>query len=191
MWLKPEHKTRTANENKTVSVEETAVSIQYEQFEEIFRQTKDRLYHFTLKLTQNSDDAKDIIQECYTRLWEKLPAVDVKEEVLPLLLTYARHCFIDHLRKRERDSQFLAGLSNTLPAAESASAESSLELDDTAKQLQALLDQLPAKRRQIFTLVKEDGLTHKEVADQLGIAAGTVEKQVSLSLRFLRKGLNT
>lgn len=191
MWLQPEHKKRTANENTAVPGEEAAASVQYGQFEEIFRQTKDRLYHFTLKLTQNSDDAKDIIQECYTRLWEKLPGIDTHEAVLPLLLTYARHCFIDRLRRRERDTRFLAGLSNTLEAAETASAEASLELNDTTRQLHALLDQLPAKRRQIFTLVKEDGLTHKEVADQLGIAAGTVEKQVTLSLRFLRKGLNT
>ena len=157
-------------------------------FEEIFRDTKDRLYHFVFKLTRNNSDTQDILQESYSRLWEKLDSIDVSKDVLPLLLTYARNCFIDHLRKRERDQQFL----NNLPeeAVEVAAAELSLDLKDKEKLLRVSLEQLPAKRRQIFGLVKEQGLSHKEVAEQLGIATGTVEKQVGLSLQFLRKELN-
>jgi RNA polymerase sigma-70 factor (ECF subfamily) len=75
-------------------------------------------------------------------------------------------------------------------AVEVAAAELSLDLQDKEKLLRVSLEQLPAKRRQIFGLVKEQGLSHKEVAEQLGIATGTVEKQVGLSLQFLRKELN-
>lgn len=157
-------------------------------FEEIFRDTKDRLYYFVFKLTRNNSDTQDILQESYSRLWERLDAIDVSKDVLPLLLTYARNCFIDHLRKRERDQRFLDNLSKE--AVEVAAAELSLDLKDKEKLLRVSLEQLPAKRRQIFGLVKEQGLSHKEVAEQLGIATGTVEKQVGLSLQFLRKELN-
>ena len=186
MSVKPEYQTRTAKENTATGDETPVAAVQYEKFEEIFRQTKDRLYHFTLKLTQNSSDAKDILQECYGRLWEKLPEINTREEVLPLLLTYARHCFIDQLRKRERDALFLSKLSAAAPATELASAELFLNLADKEKQLRISLEQLPAKRREIFSLVKEKGFSHKEVAEQLGISTATVEKQVSLSLKFLR-----
>jgi RNA polymerase sigma-70 factor (ECF subfamily) len=57
------------------------------------------------------------------------------------------------------------------------------------QQLQSSIDQLPAKRKEIFTLVKQEGLSHKTVADQLGISPATVEKQIGLSLKFLRKEL--
>ncbi len=157
-------------------------------FEEIFRDTKDRLYHFVFKLTRNNSDTQDILQESYSRLWEKRETIDVSMDVLPLLLTYARNCFIDHLRKRERDQRFLDNLSEE--AVEVAAAELSLDLKDKEKLLRVSLEQLPAKRRQIFGLVKEQGLSHKEVAEQLGITTGTVEKQVGLSLKFLRKELN-
>jgi RNA polymerase sigma-70 factor (ECF subfamily) len=159
-------------------------------FEEIFRDTKDRLYHFVFKLTRNNSDTQDILQESYSRLWEKLDSIDLSSDVLPLLLTYARNCFIDHLRKRERDQQFLDTLATDVLATEAAAAELSLDLQDKEKLLRVSLEQLPAKRRQIFGLVKEQGLSHKEVAEQLGIATGTVEKQVGLSLQFLRKELN-
>ncbi len=157
-------------------------------FEEIFRETKDRLYHFVLNLTRINSGTQDILQESYSRLWEKLETFDVSKDVLPLLLTYARNCFIDHLRKRERDQQFLDRLSGEV--VEVAAAELSLDLKDKEELLRVSLEQLPAKRRQIFALVKEQGLSHKEVAEQLGIATGTVEKQVGLSLQFLRKELN-
>ena len=159
-------------------------------FEAIFRQTKDRLYHFIFKLTRNNSDTQDILQETYSRLWERLSDIDISLDVLPLLLTYARNCFIDHLRKRERDKLFLGQLSADAADIEAAAAELSLDLRDREDSLRVSLEQLPAKRRQIFVLVKEQGLSHKEVADQLGIAVGTVEKQVGLSLHFLRKELN-
>ncbi len=159
-------------------------------FEEIFRDTKDRLYHFVFKLTRNNSDTQDILQESYSRLWERMETIDVSVDVLPLLLTYARNCFIDHLRKRERDQRFLDKLATDELATEVAAAYLSLDLKDKEKLLRVSLEQLPAKRRQIFGLVKEQGLSHKEVAEQLGITTGTVEKQVGLSLRFLRKELN-
>lgn len=158
-------------------------------FEVIFQQTKDRLYHFVFKLTRNNADTQDILQESYARLWEKLETVDASTDVLPLLLTYARNCFIDHLRKRERDERFLSKLTEDVPSVEAASAELSLDRKDREAQLRMSLEALPAGRRRIFTLVKENGLSHKEVAEQLGIAKATVEKQVVLSLKFLREEL--
>ncbi len=186
------YKKRTSDENVPVSSVETGRTVVlYQRFETIFQDTKDRLHHFTIKLTHNGSETKDLVQEAYARLWEKLPTIDTTEDVLPLLLTYARNCFIDHLRKKERDSLFIERLSDKLPTIESATAQDSLEVKDKMKQLRKSLDQLPPKRREIFTLVKEKGLSHKEVAEQLGIATATVEKQIGLSLQFLRKELNS
>ena len=161
-----------------------------QKFNRIFYATKDRLYHFVWKLTQNETDTKDIIQNCYAQLWQKIATVDDTREVLPLLFTYARNLVIDQLRKKARQRQLMDQLQQDahLPQGE-PQAEQLMHYKERVQQLQSSIDQLPAKRKEIFTLVKQDGLSHKTVADQLGISPATVEKQVGLSLKFLRKEL--
>ncbi|OQP67747.1 RNA polymerase sigma-70 factor [Niastella populi] len=158
-----------------------------QKFNRIFFATKDRLYHFARKLTQNEADARDIIQNCYARLWQHIGTVDDTREVLPLLFTYARNLVIDHLRKKARQQQLIHQLQqNAAPSEAIPQAEQLMHYKEKLQQLQSTIARLPAKRKQIFTLVKQEGLSHKTVADQLGISPATVEKQVGLSLRFLR-----
>lgn len=159
-----------------------------QKFNRIFFATKDRLYHFVWKLTQNETDTKDIIQNCYAQLWQKIATVDDTREVLPLLFTYARNLVIDHLRKKARQRRLMDQLQqDTIPAEAISQAEQLIHYKERLQQLRSTIDQLPAKRKEIFTLVKQEGLSHKTVADQLGISPATVEKQVGLSLKFLRK----
>lgn len=162
-----------------------------QKFNRIFFATKDRLYHFVWKLTQNESDTKDIIQNCYAQLWQNVATVDDTREVLPLLFTYARNLVIDHLRKKARQRQLINQLQEDAdcPHAE-PQAEQLMHYKERMQQLQTTIDQLPAKRKEIFTLVKQEGLSHKTVANQLGISPATVEKQVGLSLKFLRKELS-
>lgn len=172
----------------TQTVEETGDWSQ--KFNRIFYATKDRLYHFVWKLTQNETDTKDIIQMCYTQLWQKIATVDDSHEVLPLLFTYARNLVIDHLRKKARQRQLMNRLQQEANISQAEpQAEQLMHYKERMQQLQSSIDQLPAKRKEIFTLVKQDGLSHKTVANQLGISPATVEKQVGLSLKFLRKEL--
>jgi RNA polymerase sigma-70 factor (family 1) len=159
-----------------------------QKFNTIFFATKDRLYHFVWKLTQNETDTKDIMQTCYVRLWQKIATVDDTREVLPLLFTYARNLVIDHLRKKARQRLLMHQLEqDTTPSQAIPQAEQLIHYKERLHQLQSTIDQLPAKRKKIFTLVKQEGLSHQKVADQLGISPATVEKQVGLSLKFLRK----
>jgi RNA polymerase sigma-70 factor (family 1) len=161
-----------------------------QKFNRIFYATKDRLYHFVWKLTQNETETKDIIQNCYAQLWQKIAAVDDTREVLPLLFTYARNLVIDHLRKKARQRLLMNQLQEDAHfSCAEPQAEQLMHYKERMQQLQTSIDQLPAKRKEIFTLVKQEGLSHKTVASQLGISPATVEKQVGLSLKFLRKEL--
>lgn len=160
------------------------------KFNTIFSATKDRLYHFVWKLTRHETDTKDIIQTCYARLWQNIATVDDTHEVLPLLFTYARNLVIDHLRKKARQRLLIDQLQeHRNPPHAIPQAEQLIHYKERLHQLQSSIDQLPPKRKEIFTLVKQEGLSHKKVADQLGISPATVEKQVGLSLKFLRKEL--
>ncbi|MGX5817977.1 RNA polymerase sigma factor [Chitinophaga lutea] len=153
-------------------------------FSRHFASTKDRLHHFVWKLTRNETDTQDILQTTYLRLWQQIHAVG--DDALPLLFTIARRLVIDHWRKT-------AGRTAPIEAAEepaSHEAEETLAYRESLRQLQNGIAQLPQKRQHIFRMVKEQGLSHEDVASRLGISRATVEKQIGLSLRFLRKEMD-
>lgn len=159
------------------------------KFERVFAATKDRLHYFVAKLTGDPADTKDIIQECYLRLWQKIADVHEDNDVLPLLFTYARHCVIDHLRKKASRKLLQQQLEQQAADTAATTADDNHHYYTQLARLQHSIDELPPRRKQIFTLVKQEGLSHKAVAQQLQISPDTVEKQVSLSLRFLREKL--
>lgn len=155
------------------------------RFEEIFYATKDRLYSFVCGLVRDDSTVQDYLQQCYMKLWENWNSIDTHNEVLPLLFTYARNLVIDHLRKNARIVWMDSLEAFTGWESEDRHTEQILAQKETAKELQELLQLLPRRRREVFTLIKLRGLTYKETAEYLDIAVSTVEKHMHEAYRFL------
>ena len=62
-----------------------------------------------------------------------------------------------------------------------------LEYAELSRQVNALIDRMPAKRKQVFVLVREYGLSYEEVSERLGISKLTIKKHMNEALRFLRE----
>ncbi len=65
-----------------------------------------------------------------------------------------------------------------------------MEQQQSADKIQSIINKLPEKRRQVFTLSKIDGFRYKEIAEKLGISIKTVENQMGEALKFLRENLS-
>jgi RNA polymerase sigma-70 factor (ECF subfamily) len=163
-------------------------------FEQIFYTTKDKVYAFIRGMVHDHTQVQDYMQSCYLKLWESMDKMDTATEVLPFLYTVSRNIVIDHLRKSSRieyteDIQHYAshlpGYNNT---------EYYLSEKESNRQVQELLELLPERRRQVFLLIKIEGLSYKEVAHVLQISVSTVEKHMheaykTISATHLSKAL--
>lgn len=159
-------------------------------FEKIFFSTKDRVFGFIKKLLQDSTTAQDCMQQAYLRLWETLDTIDTTEDVLPLLYTYSRNISIDSLRKNTRYvwMEDLAPFSEQLT--DEYSAQSYLRQKDAIADLEEILKEMPVRRKQVFKLIKLNGFTYREVAQQLDISVSTVEKHMNEAYKmFSREGV--
>jgi len=162
-----------------------------EKFLRIFSAYGDPLFYYVLKLTGNEESAKDVIQECFVRVWENIERIDTEEEVLPLLITYIKNLMRDEFRKNKNYKHLLAVIGeSTKGALTPPDAEHSLALQDRQKQLDYSLSQLSEKRKNIFRMVRLEGLSYKEVAESLDLSIPDIKKQMRLSLQFLRKVMN-
>lgn len=162
----------------------TASSRSYHLFDRLFELTRDKLYSFVLKHTRNKHLTEDILQHCYMKLWEHLETVDV-DRVENLLFTYARNAVIDHVRKKQSSVIVLRDVEEE--QASTVHIDKQLEYAELNRQVSALIDRMPAKRKQVFVLVREYGLSYEEVSERLGISKLTIKKHMNEALRFLRK----
>ena len=156
-----------------------------ELFEEIFYKTNNRLYGFVKKLLRDDARVQDCLQQCYMKLWEVMDNIDTRQDVLPLLYTYARNLTIDSLRKNARYlwvedlSMYAEQLSD------GGSTDQYLTQKDNSLQIEELLKPLPPRRREVFRLIKLNGYSYREVAEQMQISISTVEKHMHEAYKML------
>jgi len=162
-----------------------------EKFLAIFSEYSSSLFYYVLKLTENEDTAKDIVQECFIRVWENIEKIDTASPILPLLITYIKNLLRDEYRKNKKYKHLLVQVGEEMKDISSRpTAEDSLALKDREKQLNTSLQQLSEKRKHIFSMVRLQGLSHKEVAASMNVSVADVKKQMRLSLQHLKKVMN-
>jgi RNA polymerase sigma-70 factor (ECF subfamily) len=157
-------------------------------FDILFEMYSAKLYRFALSLLKNDDDAKEIVQETFFRVWEKRQAIDSSKSFKSFLFTISYHLIIDQLRLKLKDQEYRRFLKEHFNT-EELPADSTADYETLNQQITAIIAELPAKRKQIFTLSREQGLSHKQIAEQLDISVKTVENQINLALKQIKTHL--
>lgn len=157
-------------------------------FSVLYRATLAPLRRYLTRLLGNPSEAQDVAHDAYLRLYPTLNEQAAKQPAA-LLYTTARRLAINRLKRRG-----ISPVAREAFSAEStASSEPGVAQEVMARQELGLLEQaiaqLPAGCRAVLLLRKIELLSHKEIAERLGIAVSTVEKQHARALRLLREAL--
>ncbi|MBU2906513.1 RNA polymerase sigma-70 factor [Arenibacter algicola] len=158
---------------------------QKDVFKIVFEQLYGPLLAYTKTLTNNHDQAKDIVQNCFITLWQKRPDLVESPALKSFLFTTAYNSFIDLYRKNQRKNKIFDELKYNM-AKESLIEEVS-HVDHKIKKLKMVVDKLPPKCREILLLNKRDGLKYKEIASRLNISEKTVESQMRIAYKKIRE----
>lgn len=140
---------------------------------------------------RHPEDLPDLRQEVYVRVYES-----VRQDGFPLstsafVFVCARNLMVDRARRAQVVSFDVLADLEELP--EQPGTDFTPErLTDAKQELQLLelaLDELSPRCREVILLCKIEGLTHKQISDRLGIAEGTIEKQITVGVRSLAERL--
>ena len=125
------------------------------------------------------DEAEDVVQDCFVRLMQRkmLP-----QNIKSFLYTSVRNACIDLLR---RQSPIVADVSPS-DLSGVISDEQAQKSSFREAELWTAIEQLPDKCREIFLMSKRDGMTYREIAEELSLSEKTVEHQISKALKTLR-----
>ena len=130
------------------------------------------------------DEAEDTVQDCFVRLLEKTPSFSFSSQakLKSFLYTSVRNACVDKLRRQHPVLQDVSpsDLSGSI------SDDEAMERSFSEAELWTAIEQLPDRCREIFLMSKRDGLTYREIAEELSLSEKTVEHQVSKALKLLR-----
>lgn len=133
--------------------------------------------------------ASDVVQDTFLRIQASVPATEVASPTA-YLFRVADNLAIDHLRQETaRARHFSPDADYEAVAAPEPSPEHALDYKQRLQRLEAAIAELPPKCREVFLLHKFDGLSHGEIAEQLGISRSMVEKHVMKALAHCRDRL--
>jgi len=171
-------------------------TISQTQFEELFCRFYSQIAAYATVILDDKTVGEDIAQEVFTYMWEKRNVLHLGDGFHSYLFQSAYSRCIDYIKKNKQLEKYAQ--ESLLQFAEEY--QTYLENDgqpikelfskDFEESLNALLDELPEARRQVFELVYRDGLKAREVAEKLQMPQRTVESHIYLTLKFLRKHLS-
>lgn len=161
-----------------------------EAFKIVYRRYFQKVLHFVYRFSLDKEDAEEVVQDVFVKLWNKRTTLDADKNLDVFLYVVAKNLVIDRIRKyvaTEKRLHLLYHASQN--SALQNSTEQLVNFYELKETLDRLIDTLPARRRMIFKLNREKGLSYKEIADVLNISQGTVEKQMSRAIHSLKDKL--
>lgn len=142
------------------------------------------VYAICLRYMNNEDDAKDMLQECLIKVYQKGGEFRFEGSLEGWIRRISVNTCLDHLKKRKL--AFTEDIADLEIAEDKPWNNSNLEYNDLVK----LLYQLPVGYRLVFNLYAMEGFTHAEIADMLQISENTSKSQLFKARQWLKSKIN-
>lgn len=137
---------------------------------------KDKLYRLALRITLDSAEAEDIVQDTMIRVWNKRDEWAQFNSIEAFCLTVARNLAIDRSQKSE--AQNIELTTETQEMSDGSTPERQLERSEQMDLVRKLINKLPEKQRTIIQLRDIEEKSYKEIADVMQLT----EDQVKVTL---------
>ncbi|WP_073003493.1 RNA polymerase sigma factor [Mariniphaga anaerophila] len=158
-------------------------------FDTIYKQYSKRLYAFVFRYLKQDNDTEEIVQEVFLKIWESRKKIDLYTSFDSFLFTIAYNSTISLLRKRVNEKKYLDHIKSRQQVNNAENIIDDIHFKEMSRQVEVLLDELTPRQKEVFVLSREDGLTHDEIAEKLGISSNTVKNHLVATLAFLKSKL--
>lgn len=154
-------------------------------FCELYAAYKNRLIYFAMRFLKSREYAEDIFQDAFAVIWQGRRFINPDASFSSYLYTIMRNRILNQLRDMENQDKLKEQI---LSQAVDYTNETKDEIlaNDLKTFISRALQQLTPRQREIFEMSREQQMSHREIADTLGISVNTVQESISTSLRALR-----
>ena len=154
-------------------------------YTEIYKRYSGMLYLHAYNKLRNREEAKDILQELFTNIWNRRKELKIETSLSGYLYTAIRNRVFKQIASKEIESQYLTSIQKYANQWECVTDHLTRQ-NQLATIIENEIEALPAKMKEVFLLSRKTHLSHREIAGQLGITESTAKKQVNNALKILR-----
>lgn len=162
-------------------------------YEELFHRYYPTFCAFVRGMTKDTFVSEDITQNIFLKVWINRKRLDEEKSIRNYLFVLAKHEVYNYLRTKNRTFTPLREIASDPEArggefaASHNETEETLDLQETAERVEALVRRMPDQRQLIFRLSRFEHRSNKEIAAMLNLSVRTVDKHIELALKELRR----
>lgn len=134
------------------------------------------------------DTARELVQESFLQLWERHDTIEPDKSVRSYLYTSVHNRSLNHLRNNNKYSADLLEIEN-LNVTSVAETHHRMETSELQARINAAIELMPEKCREIFVMNRFENLKYNEIAQKRSLSVKTVEAQMSKALQIMRTHL--
>ncbi len=157
-----------------------------EAYNQLFESSYSSLCNYAYAIVKDYDEAEDIVQGVFVNFWNNENKEEIEAKAKHYLVRAVKFKCIDYQRKEIVKRKHEKEIIHITDIWEEEEESENTRLKDT---LMLAISELPEKTRAVFMMSKLDGLSYKEIAEDLEISPKTVENQMGRAFRHLREKL--
>lgn len=155
-------------------------------FDWIYEQYSVFLYNFIFGFLKSKEESEEVVQEVFIKLWQSRKQLNPDKSIKSFIFTLAKNLVFNKLKRKKVEQKHRDNIKNN-----SFNVANNIEENVNFKELTTIynkaINNLPVKRREIFLLNREEGMSYQEIAKILDISVNTVKDQITKALKEIRR----
>ena len=161
------------------------LSDDYKAYMEGYERYSHQLYRHACKKLNDRDQIKDLLQEVFTALWQNRSSLTPESHLGGYLYATMRYRIIKLIAHKKVESVYFESLA-AFNMHDNRTADYLVREKELGQLIESEIIRLPEKMQEVFRMSRQSHLSHKEIAEELGLSETTVKKHVNNALKVLR-----
>lgn len=168
---------------------EHVVKLDNKTFSTMYETHYEQLFGYAYKLLKLEPEAKDIVQEIFTNIWQEgIRGHSGPINIKPYLYQSVKNKIIDLARKNKNVQAYFEEQRTKMPASY-LSADRQILTEEVISIIEVEFANLTPRRRQVLTMFVQESMSYREIARELGISEGTVLSVIRTARNIVRPGI--
>ncbi len=158
-------------------------------FCELYSIYKHRLIYFAMKFVKSREFAEDVFHDAFAVVWQSRKFINPEASFSSFLYTIVRNRVLNIIRDMESEQRLKDSILEQAVDYTNNTKENIL-VNDLMNVLSKAMEKLTPRQREVFEMSRNKHMSHKEIAEYLGVSVNTVQEHISTSLKIIRAYLS-
>jgi RNA polymerase sigma-70 factor (ECF subfamily) len=166
----------------------------YRAFEILFNSYYPAMCKYAHSMVHSIETAEDLVSDIFVKFWEQPVTLSVNTSLKGYLFRTVHNTCLNYLSRKNRtfqnlDAQTVEKLQMLIPDLTVDDSSGVLVAAELEKQINQTVEELPEECGRIFKMSRQEGLSHREIAQKLNISENTVKVQIYRALFKIKESL--